>query len=241
MQLWREYLEQYADREGDIEGQTIIAAYHAVKVFAAFSRILDSNDHYKELIDRRLLLFEEGIKSARDFSDGLVNAAFSLYNCLNTLSHQLTENSGEASALIKKVDEQVRSSIESVAESAQAASRPAAALRACFPLLGLIAIALDQQQEVTGAIRHVERRYAAGAKAASSDGEHLLNALYRMVEMIQIVVLVSDPDLEDQINQIAARFKEEDQEKDVGLKLRNGFCRLFELGHLMVNQVDALV
>ena len=32
MQLWRDYLEQYADREGDVEGQAIVAAYHAVEV-----------------------------------------------------------------------------------------------------------------------------------------------------------------------------------------------------------------
>ncbi len=34
MQLWRDYLEQYADKEGDVEGQTVVAAYSAVEVFA---------------------------------------------------------------------------------------------------------------------------------------------------------------------------------------------------------------
>jgi hypothetical protein len=237
MQLWREYLERYADREGDIDGQIIVAAYHSVKVFTALSRILDRNDRYKALIDQRISLFEEGSERARSFADSLMNAAFSIYNSLNTLSHQLTEANTEAAALIKKVDEQVHESVK----SAEPASRPAAALRSCFPLLGLISITLDQHQQMTGAIRHVEQRYAAGAKAASSDWEHLLNALYRMVEMIQIVALMTDPNLKDQINQIATRFKEEDQEKDLRLKLRNGFCRLFELGHLMANQVDAMV
>lgn len=241
MQLWREYLEQYADNEGDADGQTIVAAYHTVKVLTAFSRILDRNSHYKELIDARISLFEEGSKRADIFADRLVNATFSIYNSLNTLSHQLTERSAEASAeasaLIRKVDEQVHKSIEST----ETASRPAVALRACFPLLGLIAITLDQYQKMTGAIRHVEQRYATCAKAASSDQEHLLNALYRIVEMFQIVALTTDANLKDRINQIAVRFKEEDQESDLRLKLCNGFCRLFELAHLIASQVNAIV
>jgi hypothetical protein len=57
MQLWRDYLEQYADKEGDIDGQMIVAAYHAVEVFAALSRTLDRDDRYKELIDQRLSYF----------------------------------------------------------------------------------------------------------------------------------------------------------------------------------------
>jgi hypothetical protein len=114
-------------------------------------------------------------------------------------------------------------------------------LRACFPLLGLITIALDQDQVMTYAIKEIEQRFAAGANAASSDWEHLLNALYRVVEMMQIFALLTDPDLRDQINQIAARFKEEDQVTELRLKLRNGFCRLFELGHLLVTHVDAMV
>ena len=59
--------------------------------------------------------------------------------------------------------------------------------------------------------------------------------------MIQVLALVTDPDLRDQINQIAMRFKEEDQTKDLKLKLRNGFCRLFELGHLLITHVDAMI
>ena len=236
MQIWREYLEQYADKEGDVKGQIIVAAYHTVKVLTALSRILDNDDRYKALINQRISLFEEGVRRAGNFADCLMNATFSIYNTLNTLSHQLTESSPEASALIRNVDEQVHNSIAAT----EPASRPAAALRAGFPLLGLIAITLDQNQEMTNAIRHVERRYAAGAQAASSDWDHLFNALYRMVEMIQIVALTTDPDLKDRINQIASRFKEEDQERDLQCKLRNGFCRLFELWHLMANQVDGM-
>jgi hypothetical protein len=59
--------------------------------------------------------------------------------------------------------------------------------------------------------------------------------------MIQVFALLTDSDLKDQINQIATRFTEEDQVKELPLKLRNGFCRLFELGHLLTTHVDALV
>ncbi len=236
MQLWREYLEQCADKEGDIEGQTIAAAYSAVEVLASLSRTLDKNGRYAELIDQRISNFREGSKRAADFIDCLINATFSIYNNLNTISHQLTEGNADASALIQQVDEQVHLNID----SGTSVARPAAALRACFMLLGLTAIALDQRQEMTGAIRQVEQRFAAGSKAASSDWENLLNALYRMVEMMQISTLLTDNDLRDQINQIAARFKEEDQARELRLKLRNGFCRLFELGHLLTTHVDAM-
>lgn len=237
MQLWREYLEQYADREGRVDAQTIIAAYYAVEVLIAFSRTLDRKDRYKELIDQRVSYFREGSRKAEAYADCLLNATFSIYNCFNTLSHQFTEGNAQSNALIRQVDEQVHSSIESCEPTA----RPAAALRASFALLGLITIALDQHQEMTGAIRHVEQRFSAGAKASSSDQEHLINALYRIVEMTQILALATDPDLKDQIDQVASRFKEEDQAKEIQLKLRNGFCRLFELIHLLANQVDAII
>ena len=237
MQLWRQYLEQYADSEGNVERQIIVAAYHAVEVLTAFSRTLDRDNRYKELIDQRFSLFQEGSVRAEDFANCLINATFSIYNSLNTLSHQLTEGNEESSALIRKVDEQVHLNVNSNA----AAARPAAALRACFPLLSLITIAFDQQEEMTDAIRHVEQRFAAGSKAASSDWEQLLNALYRIVEMVQIFALLTDFDLKNQIDQIASRFKEEDQVKGLHLKLRNGFCRFFELSHLMATQVDAMV
>jgi len=237
MELWRDYLEQYADKEGNVEGQIIVAAYHVVEVLTVFARSLDRDGQYKELIDQRTSYFREGSKRAEDFADCLINATFSIYNSMNTLGHQFTEGNAEASALMRTVDEQVRLSVESL----EPIARSAAALRACFPLLGLMTIALDQQQEMTGAIRHVEQRFAAGAKASSSDWEHLLNALYRIVEMIQLSAMITDPDLKDQIGQIASRFKEEDQAKEPRLKLRNGFCRLFELGHLLVVHIDAMV
>ena len=237
MQLWRNYLEQYADKEGDIEGQTIVAAYQTVEILTALSRTLDRDERYRDLIDQRLSYFREGIKRAVDFRDCLINATFSIYNSLNTLSHQFTEGNTEASTLIRKVDEQVRLSTD-LGEPVQ---QSAAALRAGFPLLGLMTIALDQDQVMTLAIRQVEQRFAAGAAAASSNWEHLLNALYRVVEMIQIFALLTDPELRDQINQIATRFKEEDQAKELPLKVRNGFCRLFELGHLLITDVDAMV
>jgi hypothetical protein len=237
MQLWRNYLEQYADKEGDAEGQAIVAGYHAVEIFTALSRTLDRDAQYKDLIDRRLSYFREGAKRAVDFCDCLINATFSIYNSLNTLSHQFTEGNPDAAVLIGKVDEQVHLSTA----SGEPVQQSAAALRACFPLLGLIAIALDQDGAMTQTIRRVEQRFSAGAAAAFSHWENLVNALYRVVEMIQILALLTDPELRDQINQIATRFKEEDREKEMLLKLRNGFCRLFELGHLLITEVDAML
>jgi hypothetical protein len=233
MQLWRDYREQYADKEGDVEAQTIIAAYHTVHVLTALSRIFDKDSRYGELIAQRFLIFKEGGKQARIFSDCLLNASFSIYNVLNTLCHQLTEGNAEAGALIRKVDEQVRQSIE----SGESMARPAAAMRSCFPLLGLITIASDERLVMTDAIRHVEQRFSAGAVASQSDLDHLLNALYRLVEMFQIFVLLTDSELKDQIDQIADRFKEEDRTPDLYCKFRNGFSRLFELGHLLASQV----
>jgi hypothetical protein len=237
MQLWRDYLEQYADNEPDVEGQTIVAAYHAVEIFFALSRNLDGENRYKELIDQRLSYFRKGIQHASDFRERLVNATFSIYNSLNTLSHQFTEGNAEATALIGKVDEQVHLGTK----SGKPVQQSAAALRACFPLLSLITIALDQDQVMTQTIRQIEQRFAAGAEAAASEWEHLVNALYRVVEMIQVFALLTDPDLRDQIYQIATRFTEEDQTRELDLKLRNGFCRLFELGHLLVTHVDEMI
>jgi len=237
MRLWRDYLEQYADREGDIEGQSIIAAYHTVEILTLLSRTLDASNRFSDLIDERHSLFSEGCKRAESFLDCLINATFCIYNALNSLSHLVTEGNEQAITLIREVDEQVHKS----AESADPVARSAAALRASFPLLGLISIAMDTDQEMIGIIRQIEQRFAAGAQASSTNWEHLLNALYRLVEMMQALALLADADLRDQVNEIASRFKEEDQAKALRFKLRNGFCRFFELGHLLVNQIDSML
>jgi hypothetical protein len=237
MTLWRNYLEQYADKDGNAESQTIVGAYKSVEILDQFSRIIDRENRYKPLIDQRYSLFEEASKQADSFPDCLLNASFAIYNGLNTLSHQFTDGNASAAALIRKVDEQVRLSVE----SGRQIDRSAAAVRASFALIGLIAITLDQDQLMTGAIRHVEQRYSSAASAASSNWEHLVNALYRVVETMQILALLTEPDLKDQINQIASRFQEEDREKNPTLKLRNGFCRFFEFGHLVTTQVDSML
>lgn len=237
MQLWRDYLEQYADGEGDAEAQAIVAAYNSVEVLTSFSRIIDKNNRYKDLIDQRIALFREGSRNTDNFFDCLINASFSIYNNLNTISHQLTEGNADAAALIRAVDEQVHQS----ARSEDPVERSAAALRAGFPLLGLITIALDRDQAMSGVIRQAEHRFAAAAATASSGWEHLLNALYRIVEMMQILALLTDSELKDQVHQVAARFQEEDGFKELRYKLRNGFCRLFELGHLLAIQLDAML
>lgn len=237
MQLWREYLEQYADREGEAESQAIVAAYHVVEVLTCLSRTIDKDERYESLIDQRIALFREGSRRAENFEDCLINATFSIYNSFNTIGHQLTHGNTEAAALMRDVDEHVQKS----SELGDPVEKSAAALRACFPLLGLVTIMLDQNQEMIRAIRQVEKRFVDAGKAASSGWEHLLNALYRIVEMMQIFTLLTDPELKDQIRQVAERFQEEDHSKKLNLKLRNGFCRLFELVHLTAIQLDAIL
>jgi hypothetical protein len=237
MKLWRDYLERYADREEDVEGQIIVGANFTVEILTAFSRTLDGEDRYRELINQRIDLFREGNRQAGVFEDRLLNATFSIYNSLNTLGHQFAEGNAQASSMVRSVDEQARLSIESGTQI----DRSAAALRAGFALVGLMTIALDEQQAMTQAIRQLEQRFSAGAHAAASDWDHLLNALYRIVEMMQLFALLTDPELEDQITQIASRFQEEDRAKEIPLKMRNGFCRFFELGHLLITHVDEMV
>jgi hypothetical protein len=237
MKLWRRYLEKYADMDGDIEGQIIVGANLTVEILTALSRTLDGNDRYKDIIDQRIAIFRTGTKQARIFEDRLLNATFSIYNSLNTLSHQLAEGNSHALGMVQSVDEQARLSVEKGTQI----DRSAAAMRACFALVGLMTIALDERQAMTPAIRQLEQRFAAGAQAAVTDWDHLLNALYRIVEMMQLLAFLTDPVLEDQIEQIASRFQEEDQSREIPVKMRNGFCRFFELGHLLITHVDATV
>jgi hypothetical protein len=193
MQVWREYLDQYADHEGDVKRQIIVAAYHGAGIFGSLSRTLDRTGRYKTLINERIAGFEEGSSKAQDFEDCMLVATFTLYNHFNTLGHQFTGGSEQAE---------------------------------------------DQSQSVTPSIRKVEQRFAAGAARATTPWEHLLNGLYRTVEMMQIFVILSDSELKGEVQEIASRFQEEDEASDYYLKTRNGFCRLFELGHLLTARLD---
>jgi hypothetical protein len=56
--------------------------------------------------------------------------------------------------------------------------------------------------------------------------------------MMQLFAALTDERLQDRALQIASRFEEEDQTKDITLKMRNGFCRLFELAHLAAACLD---
>lgn len=237
MQLWREYLEQYAESERDVHRQIVVGSYHAAEVFGAMSATLDRDGRYRELIDQRSGHFREGKRRARDFDDCLINATFSLYNHLNTLSHQFAEGQADAEKLIADVDEQVRIRTR----AANQFERSVAALQAVFPLLSLMTLILDQQESMTSVVRQVEQRFASASSAATTNWERLINALYRAVEMMQLFAVLTDYELKDQVNQIASHFQEEDQTADVHLKLRNGFCRLFELGHLVTTHLDHLL
>jgi hypothetical protein len=237
MQLWRGYLEQSAEHEGDVERQIVVAAYHAAEVFGFLSLSLDRDQRHRALIEERLEHFREGSRKARGFGNCLVNATFALYNHMNTLSHQFSAGNASAEKLILGVDEQVRARVQQASQI----ERSALALRAAFPLLGLMTVVLGEGTKATSAIRQVEERFAAGSSRAGTETDHLLNALYRLVEMMQILVSLSDSELKDQVQQIAEAFKEDDQTPNLQLKLRNGFCRLFELGHLLTTHLDEII
>ncbi len=235
MRLWRDYLELYAESEGDVKQQTIVGSYHAAEVFGSLSVVFDRDGRYRELIDQRMGLFREGKRRAGDFDERLINATFSIYNHLNTLSRQLTGGHAAAAELIDQIDHQVhiRTQTDDLFE------RSVLALQASFPLLSLITLALSRKDEMTKAVRQVEQRFVSASGAATTSWERLINALYRSVEMMQLFSVLADGDLRNQVDQIASRFQEEDRTDDVYFKMRNGFCRLFELGHLVATHLDA--
>jgi len=237
MDLWRRYLEQYAEHEGQVEDQIIVASCHTVEVFCSLSKILDRDDKVRELVDQRLEVFQENSSDAEIFEDRLLCATLALYTQLHTLGLQYTVGNDEAGALIRQIDRHVQRQSGSGAP----VESSAVALKAAFPLLSLMTLVLDPAGKITETIRQVEQRFAAGSSHAASEREQLVNALYRMVEMMQLLVVLSDGDLKNQVNQIASRFQEEDQPVDFGLKLRNGFCRLFELGHLLTTHLDEVL
>jgi DNA repair exonuclease SbcCD ATPase subunit len=237
MRLWRRYLEQLAEREGDVNAQIVAGSYHAAEVIGSLSMSLDRDERYRPLILERMKHFREASQRAEDFSDCLVNATFALYNHMNTLCHQFSAGNASAESLIQRVDEQVHERVQQASQL----ERATAALRATFPLLSLMTLILGEGTTAVAAIRQVEARFAAASSRATADWEHMLNALYRLVEMMQILVTLSDAELIDQAQQIAAVFAEEDQAANLQLKLRNGFCRLFELGHLLATHLDAII
>jgi hypothetical protein len=237
MHLWRRYLEQYAEHDGSIQQQIIIAADHSAEIFGSLSVILDREGKSSSIIEERTGYFREGTRRAQAFEDRLVNATFALYNHFNTLSHQFTVGNPDAETLIRQIDDQVRTRTQDAGQ----VERSASALLSAFLLLSLMTLVLDQEGSTTDAIRQIEQRFAAASSISSKPWEHLVNAVYRIVEMMQVMVILSDPDLRGQVEQIAARFQEEDQSVDPMLKARNGFCRLFELTHLLTTHLDEIL
>jgi len=237
MEMWREYLEQFADREGNADAQIIVAAYHAADLFGLLSKTLDREEKDRTLIDQRINYFRDAARRAEIFDDCLVTATFTLYNHMNTLCRQFASGNLESEQLIRQIEQQVQLSTKGPDQI----ERAAAALRAVFPLLSLMTLILDHDGTMTRTIRQIEQRFASGASRAATAWEHLLNALYRTVEMMQLFDLLSDPELRDQVQQIATEFEEDDQPPELKLKLRNGFCRLFELGHLVTMHLDEIL
>jgi hypothetical protein len=237
MHLWRQYLEQYAEHEGQAEEQIVVGSYHAVEVLASLASTLDRDNKHRGLIDERVRYFQDGARRAEIFNDHLVNATFSIYNHLNTMYRQFTGGHDAAAGLLQQVEGQVAVQTK----SGDPVECSAAALRAAFPLLSVMTLVVDRGGSITAAIRQVEQRFAAGSSRAASDWDRLLNALYRMVEIMQLLVVLSDSELSGQVDQIASRFQEEDQTSDMRLKLRNGFCRFFELAHLLTTHLDEIL
>jgi hypothetical protein len=237
MEIWRLYLEQLADREGNAEGQIAAAAYHAADVFGILSLTLEREGKEKELIEQRIGFFRDGSRRAELFGDMLVTACFALYNHINTLCRQFASGSAESEGFLRQIEQQVHAR----AHTGDQIERSAAALRAVFPMLSLMTLILDQDGTMPEVIRQIEQRFSTGAARASSPWEHFLNALYRIVEIMQLFVLLSDPELKGQVQQIATEFEEEDKTLEIKLKLRNGFCRLFELGHLVTTHLDEIL
>ncbi len=237
MEIWRLYLEQLADLEGNVEGQIVSAAYHAAEVFGILSQTLDREGKERELIEQRIGYFRDASRRAEAFGDRLVTACFTLYNHLNTLCRQFASGSDESEGLLHQIEQQAQVRTR----SGDQINRSATALRAVFPMLSLMTLVLDQDGSMSQVIRQIEQRFSTGASRASSAWEHLLNALYRTVEIMQLFVLLSDPELKDQVHQIAVEFEEEDKTTEMKLKLRNGFCRLFELGHLVTTHLDEIL
>ena len=88
MTLWRSYLEEFAEGEGDVSAQVIVAAYHAAELLGFLTLSLDRDRRLRSLIETRLEHFREGKRRAEGFDDCLVNATFGIYNHMNTLCRQ---------------------------------------------------------------------------------------------------------------------------------------------------------
>ncbi len=234
MELWRQYLEQYAENEGNPEEQALVGAYHASALLGTLARILDRDDEHADEIDRKEAEFDESSRQTLTFESRVLHATHSIYSQLNIIGRQFTGGNFEAANLIRQIEDRV----EPADHAAGPVERSASALRASFALVGLMTLAVDQIGTATDAIRQVEQRFASAANAATSDWEQLLNALYRTVEMMQLLVSLTDAELENQALQIASRFQEEDKTTLLSKKVRNGFCRLFELGHLLASDLD---
>ena len=72
MELWRGYLEEFAEREGDIEGQIIVGAYSSVEILTTLAQTLDRAGRFRDLIDQRITQFREADKQAGIFEDRLL-------------------------------------------------------------------------------------------------------------------------------------------------------------------------
>lgn len=237
MDLWCRYLEEYAEKDGCVEEQILVGCCHSAEILGWLAHTLDRTGRLTSMIEAREKAFKQGAEKSEVFGEHLANGAFGIYGHLQSLALLFVSGSGEAQHLIREVNAQLRRQMQ----EGDTLGAAAAAMRASFPLVSLMTMAVDRGGLLTSSIRQVEQRYREGAERAESDWDQLLNALYRIVEMMQMLVVISDAELRVQVEQIAARFEEEDHCKDRKSKMRNGFCRLFELGHLLTTHLDDIL
>jgi hypothetical protein len=171
------------------------------------------------------------------FEEHLAGASIRLYASVCALGKKFAAGNAEALGLIQQIEEEAQGRLESDSMIEKAAL----ALRASFPILSLMTIVIDQKRSASAVIQQLENRFVSGAEKAGNPYEQALNAVYRMVEMMQIFVTLSDAELKDQVQQITALFQEEDQAEEPLNKMGNGFCRLFELGHLLTTHLDEVL
>jgi len=235
--LWRRYLEHCADSGDNPQGQVLVGCYHASEIFGFMYQRLNPRAGSLQPGEIPLNRLPDHYWRADRFEEHLADASIRLYANLGALGEIFAAGNPDALGLIQKIEEEALERLESGSQI----EKSGLALRASFPILSLMTLVIDQKRSASAVIRQLEHRFVSGAAKATTPNEQMLNAVYRMVEMMQIFVTLSDAELKDQVQQITARFQEEDRTTEPLRKAGNGFCRLFELGHLLTTHLDEIL
>jgi hypothetical protein len=236
MALWRQYLERCAESADHPHGLALAGAYHASAIFAFLLQRLSCGPDPAPGVIGGIRLPDYNLRADK-LDEHLADASIRLYANVSALGEKFAAGNPDAQSLIQ----QIRAEAQERLKSESMIEKAGLALRASFPILSLVTLVIDEKGSAGDVIRLVENRFLSGAEKAVSTHEQIWNALYRMVEMMQILVTLSDAELKNQVQQITARFEEEDQAGDPLKKVGNGFCRLFELGHLLTTHLDEIL